>query len=101
MGKTKSAKRLTKPSVTLASVVMNMPAPDRKALAEKVGVDEQYLYQCMTGRRAMKAEEAVRIERDSGQKVRRWHLRPDDWHRIWPELIGTEGAPATPEPAKA
>lgn len=20
-------------------------------------------------------------------------LRPDDWHRIWPELIGTEGAP--------
>ncbi len=24
--------------------------------------------------------------------VREWELRPD-WHLIWPELIGTEGAP--------
>ena len=29
-----------------------------------------------------------------------WELRPDDWHRIWPELIGAAGAPSTPE-AKA
>jgi DNA-binding transcriptional regulator YdaS (Cro superfamily) len=28
--------------------------------------------------------------------MRRWHLRPDDWHRIWPELIGAEGAPPVP-----
>jgi len=28
--------------------------------------------------------------------VRRWDLRPYDWHRIWPELIGTEGAPDVP-----
>ena len=37
--------------------------------------------------------------------IPRWDLRPDDWHRIWPELIGADGAPAvptpTPEPAKA
>lgn len=26
--------------------------------------------------------------------LRRWDLRPDDWYRIWPELIGAEGAPA-------
>jgi DNA-binding transcriptional regulator YdaS (Cro superfamily) len=37
------------------------------------------------------------IERATG--VPRWHLRPHDWHRIWPELIGTEGAP--PVPAEA
>jgi DNA-binding transcriptional regulator YdaS (Cro superfamily) len=24
---------------------------------------------------------------------RRWDLRPNDWHVIWPELIGTKGAP--------
>ena len=30
-------------------------------------------------------------------KVRPWHLRPADWHRIWPELIGTEGAPPIPQ----
>lgn len=28
----------------------------------------------------------------------RWHLRPNDWHLIWPELIGTPGAPTVPEP---
>lgn len=25
-----------------------------------------------------------------------WDLRPDDWHLIWPELVGAEGAPAVP-----
>ena len=29
----------------------------------------------------------------------RWHLRPDDWHRIWPELIGADGAPPVPATA--
>ncbi len=26
----------------------------------------------------------------------RWDLRPNDWHLIWPELIGTDGAPKIP-----
>jgi len=25
----------------------------------------------------------------------------DDWHRIWPELIGTEGAPVVPAAQEA
>lgn len=33
--------------------------------------------------------------------VARWVLRPDDWHRIWPELIGTDGAPVVPEATQA
>lgn len=78
---------------------MHMTATDRKALAEQVGVDEQYLYQCLTGRKAMTPAEAVRVERESGHVVRRWHLRRDDWHRIWPELIGGEGAPEVHEAA--
>lgn len=36
------------------------------------------------------------IERATGGKVRVWDLRPDDWHRIWPMLIGTDGAPEVP-----
>jgi hypothetical protein len=32
---------------------------------------------------------------------RRWDLRPDDWHRIWPELIGADGAPQVPAEAAA
>lgn len=37
------------------------------------------------------------IERVTNGAVRRWDLRPDDWHLIWPELVGTEGAPAIPQ----
>jgi DNA-binding transcriptional regulator YdaS (Cro superfamily) len=44
-------------------------------------------------------EACVLAERASGRQVMRWDLRPEDWHRIWPELIGTEGAPAVTEPA--
>lgn len=39
-------------------------------------------------------EYAVLIERETGGAVRRWDLRPNDWHRIWPELVGMDGAPA-------
>ncbi len=39
-------------------------------------------------------ENCVAIEQATGRAVMRWDLRPDDWHRIWPELIGAEGAPA-------
>lgn len=43
---------------------------------------------------------ATAIEQATEGAVRRWDLRPDDWHLIWPELLGVEGAPAI-EPAKA
>ena len=42
------------------------------------------------------AEYCVAIEKATEGRVRRWDLRPKDWHRIWPELIGTEGAPSVP-----
>lgn len=44
-------------------------------------------------------EYAVAIEVATAGAVRRWDLRPDDWHRIWPELIGAEGAPQIAEAA--
>jgi DNA-binding transcriptional regulator YdaS (Cro superfamily) len=34
------------------------------------------------------------IERVAG--IKRWELRPSDWHLIWPELVGTDGAPPVP-----
>lgn len=43
---------------------------------------------------------ACEIEQASGMEIRRWQLCPDDWRRIWPELIGTDGAPDLP-PASA
>ena len=45
-------------------------------------------------------ENCVAIEQATDGRVRRWDLRPKDWCRIWPELIGADSAPATEE-AKA
>lgn len=33
---------------------------------------------------------------DQRNIARRWDLCPDEWHLIWPELIGTPGAPPIP-----
>lgn len=70
---------------------------DRKRLAALAGVNEQSLYQSLTSKGAgFKPAECVRIETDTKLELRRWDLRPKDWHLIWPELIGMEGAPDVP-----
>lgn len=73
-----------------------LPAPDRIAAAQALGINAQFLYQCLTGRRAMEPKMAVRLERNTNQRVRRWQVRQADWHLIWPELIDTDGAPPIP-----
>ena len=45
-----------------------------------------------------KIELGADIEIATDGKTMRWHLRPADWYRIWPELIGADGAPAVPDP---
>jgi DNA-binding transcriptional regulator YdaS (Cro superfamily) len=60
---------------------------ERRQLAEKVGMNEQYLYQCLTGRREMSASEAVRIEQESQGRVSRKMLCQGSWQLIWPELV--------------
>lgn len=42
-------------------------------------------------------ENCMAIELATGGKVKRWDLRPKDWHRIWREIIGTDGAPEVPQ----
>lgn len=74
----------------------SLPAPDRIAAAQALGINAQFLYQCLTGRRAMEPKMAVRLERNTNQRVRRWQVRQADWHEVWPELVGTEGAPPVP-----
>jgi len=47
-------------------------------------------------------EHCAAVEEECNREFRRWHFRPNDWHLIWPELVGTEGAPPVPqEPEKA
>lgn len=52
--------------------------------------------------RGIPVPQCAAFERATGGRWRRWDERPDDWFEIWPELVGTSGAPArrTPEPAE-
>ena len=67
-------------------------------VASASGIAGAFLSQIAGGLRGVPAERAADLERACDFAVRRWDLRPDDWHRIWPELIGADGAPAVPEP---
>lgn len=62
-------------------------------IAAELAVSGSLITQWAAGK-PVSAERCVPIEEATGRAVRRWDLRPDDWHRIWPELIGREGAPA-------
>ena len=77
----------------IINMALPIYSPDRRReVAQKLEIDEQYLYQVAKGLRVA-----------SPALARKWHeidpdadlkeLRPDDWNLIWPELIGTEGSP--------
>ena len=70
-------------------IAMNtqIPPDERRQLAEKVGINEQYLYQCLTGRREMSAWEAVRVEQASEGRLTRQMVCQGSWQSIWPELV--------------
>lgn len=59
---------------------------ERRRIAELVGLNEQYLYQCLTGRREMNPVEAVRVERESEGAVTRQMVCQKTYAGIWPEL---------------
>ena len=70
----------------------------QRLLARKLNLPDAYVWQIANGKRSASPELCVAIELATDREVRRWDLRPEDWHRIWPELIGAEGAPKV-EPA--
>lgn len=56
------------------------------ATARAIGVSAQAVSQWADGGRPVPIERCVEIERLTSGAVTRKDLRPDDWHRIWPEL---------------
>lgn len=86
--------------MNLSAYLDGLERGQRKELADALGVSSAYLYQMATARRPVPPDLAPAIEQHTSNLVRRWDLRPDDWHRIWPELIGSDGAPTT-EPEAA
>ena len=88
--------------MTLREYLDSLPRGGLATLAAAVERSTVYVLQLAARQdgRAAAPELAVRIEQATGGQVKRWDLRPDDWHRIWPELIAADGAPKVPEAAR-
>lgn len=83
----------------LKTHISNMTVEDRDLFAEKCGTSRGHLQNVAYGYRTCAPALAVAIEKASDRVVTRKSLCPNDWHRIWPELIGIDGSPATtPQP---
>jgi DNA-binding transcriptional regulator YdaS (Cro superfamily) len=65
-------------------------SPSKLATAIGDGVLRQHVEHWLKAGR-VPPERCVAVSNLTG--VPKWELRPDDWHKIWPELIGADGAP--------
>jgi DNA-binding transcriptional regulator YdaS (Cro superfamily) len=65
-------------------------------LAALLKVTPPTVNQWVKGVRPIPIEACVAIEQATNGRIMRWDLRPDNWHLIWPELIGKDGAPEVP-----
>lgn len=80
---------MQQPAVLKAAALMGGQA----ALARALGVQPPTVNQWVSGKRPVPADKCPAIEELTANKVRRWELRPKDWHAIWTNLIDSPGAP--------
>lgn len=71
----------------MADMANQLTPDDRKRLAALTGIDEQYLYQCLTGRRDMNPERARWAEDETKGELTRQMLCQKTFAGIWPELV--------------
>ncbi|AKP34690.1 MULTISPECIES: transcriptional regulator [Yersinia] len=58
-----------------------------KKLASEINVSSSYLSQMSSGQSPISPARCVEIEVATGGVVSRQDLRPNDWQKIWPELV--------------
>lgn len=63
-------------------------AGSQAALASLIGVSAQRIKNWLSRDKQIPELYCSRIEQALAKKVRRQELRPEDWHEIWPELVG-------------
>lgn len=61
-------------------------------LARRLGVHASMVSQWKNGVRPIPLERVTDIEKATSGMVSRKDLRPDDWHRYWPELAESDKA---------
>ncbi|HHT8835129.1 TPA: transcriptional regulator [Burkholderia cenocepacia] len=67
-------------------------AGSQSALAGALGVTQQTVSNWLKGGQ-IRPEHCSAIELFTGGAVTRRDLRPDDWHKIWPELVTDKALP--------
>ncbi len=72
-----------------------------RELARALGVSDVTVSHWRNDIKAPAAKRCAQIERMTNGAVRRWDLRPHDWHEHWPELVGHPDAPPVPAEAGA
>jgi hypothetical protein len=90
------------PIKELTDLLNSVSTDQQQELATSCGTSVGQLRNVGYGYRPCGHLLAVRLEKQSGRlfginrKVYRWTLCPNDWHLMWPELVGRKGSP---EPA--
>lgn len=74
--------------MTLLNYLNKLSRNEQHELAQRCGTTVGYLRKAVSVRQQLGAELCTQLELASSGQVTRRDLRPDDWHRIWPELAG-------------
>jgi DNA-binding transcriptional regulator YdaS (Cro superfamily) len=61
----------------------------RRELSQLHGINDDWLYQCLTGRRDMDPVKAIELEAATGGEVTRFMVCQTRGRLIWPELATT------------
>lgn len=73
--------------MNLRDYLDSLPRGGTTELAKKLEISTSFLTQLAAGTSPRSPERCVQIEQVTEGAVTRKELRPDDWQRIWPELI--------------
>lgn len=71
----------------LKTYLQTMPIKVRKEFAVRCGTTYGHMNNVSYGYRQCAPDLAAAIELESNRMVTRQELRPDDWARVWPELV--------------
>lgn len=78
---------------SLRAYLNGLELEEQRRFAALCGTTLGYLRKAISTDPRLSPAICAQAEVHSGGAVTRIDLRPSDWHRIWPELIGTPGAP--------
>lgn len=71
----------------------SMSTAEQAEFADRCRTSIGYLRKAISTGQELGPEICAQIDVVSAGSVRRWDLRPRDWHLIWPELVRADGSP--------